>query len=303
MTNLRLFCAIMALLLLCACASMHANPVLAERSDVQAYINELVQTHHFEKDKLKELFSKLHSNPEILKKLNRPYAKKPWYIYRSGFLTQKRIQDGIKFARVHREALAKLEKKYGVPPSIIVAIIGVETNYGKYPLKFEAAEALATIAFSHSKRRAFFRSELTELLLLSREKQVDPLCWRSSFDGGLGIPQFMPSSYRHYAVDYFSQNQIDLDHDMLDSAASVANYLQHFGWQPHQLIVKRIFSLDQQQQKHVVVLENKIGKEYWLALHDFDVIRRYNASPQYVMAVYELAEAIEKHPASPHTKR
>lgn len=234
---------------------------------------------------------------QVLKRLNHPYEEKPWYEYKTRFLTQKRILEGIKFARVHRRALAKLEKKYGVPASIIVAIIGVETNYGEVHPKFQAVEALATIAFSNSKRCGFFKSELTELLLLSREKHIDPLDWRSSYAGALGIPQFMPSSYRHYAIPYFPQNQVDLDHNMLDAAASVANYLQHFGWQPHQVIVKRIFSLDQQEQKHIVVLEDK-EKEYWLALHDFDVIRRYNTSSQYALVVYKLAEAIEKHSVS-----
>lgn len=300
MIKLRLFCTVTALLLLCNCTSTPANQALSERSDVQDYINELVQVHHFEKNKLEELFSKFHSNPQVLRKLNHPYEEKPWYEYQAGFLTKKRIQDGVKFAHVHRCALAKLERKYGVPASIIVAIIGIETNYGECHPKFQAVEALATIAFSNSKRREFFKSELTELLLLSREKHIDPLSWRSSYAGALGIPQFMPSSYRHYAIDYFSRNQIDLDHDMLDSIASVANYLQHFGWQPHQQIVKRIFSLDQQEQKHVVILEDKTEKEYWLALHDFDVIRRYNTSSQYAMAVYELAEAIKKRSALRH---
>ena len=287
------------LFILCLGMTGCISQTFAWRPDVQAYTNELVHKYHFDRKELQKLFCRLHSNPDVMRHLNRPAEGMPWMKYEAAFLTQKRVAGGSQFFKLHRTALMHLEKQYGVPAAVIVAVIGVETNYGEYQPKYSAAEALATIGFSHSRRHAFFRSELTELLLLSREMQVDPLHWRSSYAGALGIPQFMPSSYRKYAVKYQGPDQeqggpIDLDHNMLDAMASVAHYLQHFGWQPHHLIVKKMHAAGTPGQKHVLALKENSGLEYWHTLHNFDVILRYNTSSWYAMTVYELATAIEK---------
>lgn len=281
------------LFLFCVAMTGCVSQTLAWRPDVQSYTNELVHRYHFDRKELNKLFCHLHSNPEVLRHLHRPAEAMPWIKYESAFLTHQRIAEGIKFSQKHQQVLRQLETRYEVPAPILVAIIGVETNYGAYQPKFNAAEALATIAFSNSKRRAFFKSEFTNLLLLSRERHVDPLQWRSSYAGALGIPQFMPSSYRRFAVKYQNDGKpIDLDHNINDALASVANYLKHFGWQPHQLIAKRMAQMPHVLPRHTLVLDDRRGKEYWHTLHNFDVILRYNTSSWYVMAVYELADAI-----------
>lgn len=296
----------------------------------------MVARHSFNKKDLTSLFSKVHLRPDIIKAISRPAEALPWYKYRPIFMKKSRIEGGVKFWNQHAATLARAEKTYGVPPEIIVAIIGVESFYGKHKGKHLVIEALATLAFDYPKRSRFFRSELEQYLLLTREEKVDPLSLKGSYAGAMGEPQFISSSYRHYAVDFDQDGKRDLWGNTADIIGSVANYFSEHGWKSGQAITaratlvsskidktkvsnKKIRSLVELgvKPKHsleyikktglttkkdlpddqlaaLIKLTTKDKPEYWLALHNFYVITRYNHSELYAMAVYQLGSEIAK---------
>jgi membrane-bound lytic murein transglycosylase B len=298
---------------------------LAERTDVQAFIRAMVAKHGFDSNALFTLFSRARIQPEIITLITRPAEAKPWHAYRQIFLTPERVQAGAKFWKTHEEALLRAEQRYGVPAEIIVAIIGVETFYGRNTGRHKVLEALSTLAFAYPKRADFFRKELENYLLLTREEGIDPLALQGSYAGAMGLGQFMPSSYRAYAIDFNGDGYRDLWSNPEDAIGSVANYLSEHRWQRNELItvpahvsgdhytalitaksekpahtirtlqqrgVSSQRTLNEQQKAILLQLEGSDGLEYWLGFYNFYVITRYNRSPLYAMAVYQLSQDI-----------
>ncbi len=259
----------------------------------------------------------------VLTAIARPAEYKPWFMYRPIFLTRERITGGINFWNEHAAALAKAEQEFGVPMSIIVAIIGVETSYGRNTGKYRVLDALTTLAFYYPPRADFFRSELENFLLLTRDEHLDPRLPTGSYAGAMGLPQFMPSSFRAWAVDFDHNGKRDIWGNPVDAIGSAANYLAQHGWQRNQPIalpvadaavnathvsekVQLVRTVAQYRALGVRTLdaapddlsavllgyEDKTAKEYWLGFQNFYVITRYNRSPKYALAVVQLAEAI-----------
>jgi len=262
----------------------------------------------------------------IIDAITRPAEAKPWKDYRPLFLGQKRIDEGIAFYRAERETLELLSERYGVPAEVIVAIVGVETFYGRNVGKHKALDALATLAFHYPPRQPFFRSELKQLFLLSGPQfpyKLDELV--GSYAGAMGMGQFMPSSIAKYAIDGDGDAKVDLWQSRSDVLSSVANYLAGYGWvrggpiaEPAVLpdgmdgvppeaqgiepksSVGALFALGITSEQErppelpasVLGLDGEAGREHWLTYRNFYVLSRYNRSPLYCMAVHQLAGAI-----------
>lgn len=205
----------------------------ADQPAVQSFIAEMHEKYQYNQDDLKKMFSQAKKQDEVIKLMNRPAEAKPWYKYRPIFVTPSRAQDGAAFWNKHADTLEDVQKRYGVPPEIVVAIIGAETNYGKNVGTFPVFDTLTTLAFDYPRRAPFFRSELVQFLLLTHEEQLNPMEIKGSYAGAMGPPQFMPSSYRAYAVDFDGGDQIDLLNNINDAIVSVGNYLNRHGWQAH----------------------------------------------------------------------
>lgn len=297
----------------------------ASRPEVRAFINELVTQDGFDEQYLNAVFSGVESKQSIIDAMSRPAEKvKPWYEYRAIFLTPRRISEGVDFFRDHQARLRTVSARTGVPPEIITAIIGVETMYGARTGNFRAVDALSTLAFDYPPRSAFFRKELRELFLLARDEQLDVTALTGSYAGAMGPPQFIPSSYRNYAVDGNGDRRRNLLSDWDDIIGSVGNYFAMHNWQAGQPVAARaelapgtsrpdgqnelvlkdtVGSLGRQGIQFItdlpstapallVALQGQDGPEYWVGFQNFYVITRYNRSAMYAMAVYQLSEAI-----------
>lgn len=309
-----------------ACVNLSfANTNFVNRPAVQSFMNKMVKKHHFQQQELITLFNAVKVRPQVMQFLKKPNEKKPWYSYQKLFLTEWRVRKGVEFWNRYQDALTRAEQIYGVPASIIVATIGIETKYGVNTGDFRVLDALSNIAFSDSPRAGYFRDELEQFLLLTRERHLDPLKVMGSYAGAIGQPQFMPSSYRNYAVNFSGIPPIDLSHNEVDVIGSIANYYQKHGWKTNQPIVvsaqirgnqytrllnpdnnhKTVsltelnsygitptYTISNQEKIKLIMLEGFWGNEYWLGLHNFDVIKRYNTSDLYAMAVYQLSEYI-----------
>ena len=300
-----------------------ARPI-SERPDVTAFIDEMVQEHHFNRRTLNAVFGDVETKQGILKAISRPAEAKPWHAYRKIFVTGARVDGGAKFWRNNRQTLSVVQKHFGVPAEIIVAIIGVETRYGGNTGSYRVIDALSTLAFDYPKRSAFFREELEQFLLLCREEGIVPAAPKGSYAGAMGLPQFMPSSFRRYAADFEGDGKRDIWHNRADVIASVGNYFDKHGWRKGEPIAYRTTVSGSEYRKalteglepsetlaqlakwgidvpprqpsatkaKLLRLDGAHGPEYWLALHNFYVITRYNHSRLYAMAVYQLSEAI-----------
>jgi membrane-bound lytic murein transglycosylase B len=296
------------------------------KPDVEAFIGQMVRQHRFDESTLRSVFAQLKSNESVVKAINAPATSKPWYAFKNLFVTPMRTAGGVAFWNDNAELLKRARDIYGVPEEIIVAIIGVETIYGKRTGSHRVIDALYTLGFEMPERATYFRNEMEQFLLLTRENGLDPLVVKGSFAGAIGMPQFMPTSYRRFAVDFDSDGKIDLWEDVSDIIGSVANYLHTFGWvaggavavparlsgtqyqdiiekgfKPHltlaQLAPKGVEpteEVDPDQLAGLFTLEAEGGPEYWLALNNFYVITRYNRSKNYAMAVQQLAQAIAR---------
>ncbi len=285
------------------------------------FIDEMVLRHDFKRDQLTALFAQAEHKPEIIEAISRPSTRKPWLEYRAAFVNQYRVRHGLAFWKKHRLDLIRAEKKYGVPQSIIVALIGVETLYGDKTGNFRTLDALTTLAFDYPRRAEFFRDELENYLLLAREQQFDLLEVKSSYAGAMGIPQFMPSSYRNYAVDFNRNSSIDLRNEPADAIGSVGNYLKAYGWikggrvsvraqvaeesslgtldaprSPAEWAAAGVTSgtkIKREDSARLLDYTVAEGREFWLGFNNFDVITRYNHSDYYAMTVFQLAEALK----------
>jgi membrane-bound lytic murein transglycosylase B len=197
---------------------------------IPEFIDEMVAKHKFKRAELEKVFDVAQDVPSVLDAISKPSTSKPWPEYRANFVNPQRIKLGLEFWHKYRKTLRRAELEYGVPQDIIVAVIGVETIYGQEAGNFRTLDALTTLAFEYPQRADFFRSELENFLLLAREQQFDLLSIKGSYAGALGIPQFMPSSYRVYAVDFNGNRRINLLQEDKDAIGSVANFLKVFGW-------------------------------------------------------------------------
>jgi len=201
-----------------------------ELPGIPEFIDQMVAKHKFKRSELESVFAHAERVQSVIDAISRPATAKPWPEYRANFVNPQRIRLGLEFWHKYRKTLQRAERKYGVPQDIIVAVIGVETIYGQDAGNFRTLDALTTLAFDYPPRADFFRSELENFLLLAREQQFNLLAIRGSYAGALGIPQFMPSSYRVYAVDFNGNRKINLLREDGDAIGSVANYLKNFGW-------------------------------------------------------------------------
>ncbi len=297
---------------------------LWEEAAVQEFASDMQDQHGFSREELETLFDEAQVLQSVLDAMSRPAEAKPWYQYRKIFLTPGRIREGVSFWQQHRESLQRAEKEYGVAPEVIVAIIGVETYYGERKGGTRVIDSLATLAFRHPRRGTFFKSELEHFLLLTREESLDPLSMNGSYAGAMGVPQFISSSYRSYAVDFDGNDVRDLMNSEVDAIGSVANYLERHGWQPGAKVavpasvegerygalldlgIKPVTPVAEMRAYGVqlydqapdaakgalVEFELADGTEYWVGLQNFYTITRYNHSALYAMAVFQLAEKI-----------
>lgn len=293
-------------------------------SGVDEFIDEMSKKHGFEKQSLAALMSKAKYSQEVVDAMDHPYEAKPWHIYRPLFVTEERIKGGIEFWNNNAEILKKAEKIYGVPPQIIIATIGVETKYGRFMGKHLVLDALATLAFTYPERQLMFRKQLESYMLLLSEEDIDPEKTHGSYAGAIGKPQFMPGSYRAYAVDFDGDGKRDLLNNSADAIGSVANYYHIHGWRKGELVAlpaqadggyyqqhlnqwfKPTTTIDELAKAGVKISKNlpvytrcnliELGdgnkKELWLGFHNFYVITHYNKNNQYAMAVYQLSQKI-----------
>jgi membrane-bound lytic murein transglycosylase B len=302
--------------------------ILAEpedfRTQLDAFVSEMVQKHELDRERLQQLMDGVEFRQDIIDAISRPAEAKPWYQYRPIFLTPARIQGGVVFWDANAAELDRAQAEYGVPPEIIVAILGVETRYGGFTGRHRVIDALATLAFGYPKRGDFFRRELEQFLLLANEEALDPTATQGSYAGAMGKAQFISSSYRNYAVDFNGDGRRDLWDSNADAIGSVANYFKSHGWQAgqpvtvpvkgagpdHQPLVDAGMkpshkladlrsagiewndSIDPNMEASLILLETEDGPEYWLGLPNFYTITRYNHSNLYAMAVYQLSQEI-----------
>ncbi len=296
------------------------------KPEVEAFISQMVQKHAFNEPELRKVFAQLKLHEGVVKAINAPATSKPWIQFKNMFVTPTRISGGVEFWRQHEAHLERARETYGVPEEVIVSIIGVETIYGRRMGSFQVLDALYTLAFEMPERATFFRGEFEQFLLMARENSLDPGSIKGSFAGAMGMPQFIPTSYRKYAVDFDGDGKVNLWDGPADTIGSVANYLNHFGWvygqepvvparisgpefqeivaagvKPHQTLeqmrgkgVEATEDLSADTQVGLFALEVVQGQEFWLSLNNFYVITRYNRSRNYAMAVHLLAEAIAR---------
>ncbi len=311
--------------LLCTLTIASANAKI-EQPTVDAFIKNAAAKHQLDETKIRNILTQAKHQQSIIDAMNRPAEKaKQWHEYRAIFLKQKRIDQGVAFWQKHQDILNQVSKDSGVPIEIIVAIIGVETNYGGNKGSYRVIDALYTLAFDYPKRSKFFSKELEKFLVLIEKENISPLQTKGSYAGAMGFGQFMPSSYLMYAVDHDKDGQRDLLNNLPDAIASVANYFKAHGWKADQPVVhqanvgKGFTPLKKQKLKPSLTvkqlndmgytteqslpldakvtltqLQQKDHKEYWFGMHNFYVITRYNHSEMYAMAVYQLAQAIKQ---------
>jgi membrane-bound lytic murein transglycosylase B len=305
---------------LVAAGSVQAAP---SAEDKAVFAAEVSQQHGVASAKVDSLLAQARYQQSIIDAITRPAEAKPWKAYRPIFLTPARIGDGRAFLARHREALTQVEAETGVPAEMIVAILGVETSYGRITGSYRVLDALYTLAFHYPKRAPFFRAELMNLFPLMQEEGLDLTAIKGSYAGAMGWGQFMPSSYRAYAKDGDGDGRRDLFGSLPDVFASVANYFVAHGWQrgepvalpavrapdatsfiPETLEAK--YSLTELAEKGyrpraavghaaaatLLTLDGAQGEEHWITFKNFYVISRYNRSPLYSLAVLQLSQAI-----------
>lgn len=297
----------------------------SQRMAVESFIAEMADRHGFDRSELEEAFGGARFRPRIVELMNRQTKRMPWNEYRSRFVNREKVDGGRRFWRRFGVELEAASRKYGVPEEIIIAVIGVETHYGRHTGNFKVLDALTTLAFDYPKRAQMFRLELEHFLLLSREESLPLGQPRGSYAGAMGIAQFMPGSYRRYAIDFDGDGTRDLFENPADAIGSVANYLTAHGWQRNEPVaapaklagaeatppfeaakLSTRYSLEELRRRGVsatgafpstkraipLTLQNHDGPEYWLGFDNFYVITRYNHSTYYAMAVYHLSQEL-----------
>ena len=243
----------------------------AQRDDVREFIDDLARDHGFARATLRNWFSDVRYQPKIVAAMQRPLVEPPkWYEYAPQFLSLARIDEGVAFYRAHEAALHRAETAFGVPAEIIVAIIGVETFYGRNMGGYRIIDALSTLAFDYPRRATFFRGELREFLLLARSEGFSPLAPKGSFAGALGVPQFMPGSVRRYAIDFDGDGHVDLWKSDEDAIGSIANYLVRHDWLRDQPVWSRATVAASQRDAAMARLDGGISERRPLAAWNAD---------------------------------
>lgn len=297
-----------------------ANP------NVQAFIRYQVQHNGMNEAELQQFFSQVNHRQSLIDTMNRPGTSRPWYEFQVGNSSQAKINAGRKFYAQNRAVIDRAAMQYGVPPEIIVAIIGIETNYGANKGNVRVADSLATLAFDYPRRGEFFQGELVEFLKMTKEENRNPFDFTGSFAGAMGLPQFMPSSYRKWAVDGDGDGRRNIWHSTPDAAASVASYLKGYGWQSGGKMIIPVslqitpqlqaiidektalnYTVAQLKNMGVVPLQPVSDNEkvvlfrletepnyyeYFIGLNNFYTIWRYNNSRMYVTAVRDIANGV-----------
>lgn len=330
--NLRLMASI-ATTLFVLLLPLSSSASYLEHPDAKVFADRMVSEHGFDRAYIDSLLKQASKQQSIIDAMNRPAEKvKPWKDYRKIFIQEKRINQGVEFWQENRETLRRASEKYGVASEVIVAIIGVETFYGRIKGSYRVIDALTTLSFDYPKRSKFFTKQLEHFLLLSREQQQAPLSLKGSYAGAMGYGQFIPSSYRSFAVDFDDDGFSDIWNNTTDAIGSVANYFARHGWVMGGEVVSRarvtenydeallgsvlnklklIATLDEMGAMGLAPvkdegakplagdmkalpfrLEAEQGEEFWLGLNNFYVITRYNHSRMYAMAVHELSQKI-----------
>ena len=316
--------------LLASVSIVGSQLVLADYSahpDALLLVQELVKEEGLDAEHLTAVLSQAEKRQSILDAISRPAERTfTWGRYRNIFLQDARIDEGAEFWRANQAVLEEAESEYGVPAEVIVAIIGVETLYGGNTGSYPVIDALSTLAFDYPRRAPFFRSELKHFLILTAAQSQDPIAFKGSYAGAMGLGQFMPSSYRAYAKSYLDDGFIDIWHDRSDAIWSVGNYLKAHGWKRAEPITFRVSSsfepeniepsselepdrtakelvdvgisvdasISMDQPATLMALEIDDNIEHWVGWQNFYVITRYNHSKLYAMAVYQLAESIRE---------
>jgi membrane-bound lytic murein transglycosylase B len=302
-----------------------SDPAAAGNPGLELFIDEMAEKHGIERGELEAIFSRARYRPAIIRAISTPAEAKPWFQYRSIFINDERIRKGVAFMEKHAEALESSRRVYGVPEALTTAIIGIETGYGKRTGRHAVLDALTTLAFNYPKRADLFRYELEHYLLLTREEGMIPHKMKGSYAGAMGIAQFMPSSYRRYAVDFDGDGKRDITRNVDDAIGSVGNYFDVFGWETGAPVAVRASvekgraselekSKDLSSRRidewrklgvtpdkqvrgswraRLITLKGEKGPEYWLGFDNFFVITKYNRSVNYAMAAYHLAVEIE----------
>ena len=298
----------------------------AQREDVREFIEEMHDRHGFDRNRLKRLFGQAQPQPKAIKAILPPKdpAARSWQSYRARFIEPSRIEGGLRFWDENGQTLEAARRTYGVPEEIIVAIIGIETIYGRNMGKFPALATLATLAFDYPPRADLFRRELEALLLLARESGRNPIAYSGSYAGAMGIPQFLPSSIRNWGVDFDGDGQVDLATSKDDAIASVANFLASHGWEagspiaapanvrgnrfgelidagilprlvPEEMAAYGVAAADAPQLPCALIdlATPDEATEYWLGYRNFYVITRYNRSSFYAMTVFSLSRELK----------
>ena len=295
----------------------------SDHPEVLAFIDELVVEDGFDRQQLIEVFAQAEYKQRIIDAISRPAERVlHWDEYQDIFLTKKRLSQGLEFIREHSLILENAEREFGVPAEIIAAILGVETSYGRNTGSYRVLDALSTLAFNYPRRAKFFKGELKHMLLLARAQGKAPELLMGSYAGAMGLGQFIPSSYRAYAIDFDDDGQIDIWNDPVDAIGSVANYLNRHGWAAGEGVLVRLAgpaslasdqfnvslrpsmavaearlagllndpTLEETGKVSPIKLNGKAGAEYFLGLKNFYVITRYNHSRLYAMAVFQLSQ-------------
>lgn len=312
------------LLGLASSSSFAATLTDAEAEQLKA-LSEKTQTDY---QWLKQGFKQAQKNQDVLAAITRPWEAKPWYQYQALFIKPKRIEQGVEFWKAHEQAVAKAAEQYQVAPEIIVAIIGVETFFGRFKGNYPVIDALYTLGFHYPPRGKFFRGEFASFIKLAHQQNWDLRSIKGSYAGAMGYGQFIPSSYLHYAVDFNQDGRIDMLNDPEDAIGSVANYFHQHGWQLGEPVItavdpkqvtpeltkqanrrlqadltwqqladtQAVDSKSHDANSAVNVLTLKTAEQqndYWVTFPNFYVITRYNHSPLYAMAVYQLSQRIK----------
>lgn len=323
------------LLSVCGVAACAEYPApYGDREDVAVYLDTLTEEHGFSREALHALFEDARQRQDIIDRISRPAEKTwTWARYKSHLVDADRIEGGVEFWSANEATLERAAQTYGVAPEYVVAILGIETRYGQLTGNYRVLDALTTLGFDYPPRAKFFRKELTQFLLLAREEGKNPAQLKGSYAGAMGYGQFIPSSYRHYAVDFDADGVRDIWQNSEDAIGSIANYFARHKWRgdgpvaipvditpgsdedrlstmanasldlTHTLASMAALGvhapgdeaehLDPQRKVALFKLAAEDGDEYWLGLHDFHVITRYNRSHLYAFAVHELSRAIK----------
>ncbi|HNP62589.1 MAG TPA: lytic murein transglycosylase B [Woeseiaceae bacterium] len=298
-----------------------------KQQNVVEFIEEMVQTHDFERETLAAVLAKAEIKADIIKKISTPAERTlTWGEYRKIFITPERVNAGIAFWQENKAMLERIALETGVSVEMLVGIIGVETYFGRITGKDRVIDALATLAFEYPPRARFFRNELMQFLILTREEELDPTVPLGSYAGAMGRPQFMPSSFRAYAVDSTGDGKRDIWNDWADVAGSIANYFVEHGWRNDEEVATMatlgsswrgdiptpsntlkaadtvaslsekgvLFTTDlcADSKGQLLTYEGDNGIEHWVGFHNFFVITKYNRSVMYALAVHQLGQQI-----------